>query len=78
MARFEVQGTATWVGDPARMPRGSTGKVREIERRRVFVSWGYDPDVPRDQQPDAERWEAKDDLLPGAVFPVELRERGLL
>lgn len=70
--RFEVQGMATWNGDPAVRPRGSTGKVREIKRHKLFVSWGYKMDVPRDEQPDAERWERRADLLPGFVPEEEL------
>lgn len=69
---FQVQGTVTWVGDDAVRPRGSTGKVRQVSRTRVYVSWGYERDVPRDQQPDAEVWVAREDVLPGFVPEDEL------
>lgn len=72
MRRFETQGRVTWNGDEAVRPRGSTGKVREIKRHKIFVSWGYDRDVPRDEQPNAERWERREDLLPGFVAEENL------
>lgn len=65
-------GTVTWVGDPAVRPRGSTGKARELQRKVVFVTWGYEPGVPRDEQPNAERWERREDLLPGFVAVEDL------
>jgi hypothetical protein len=71
--RFEVLGTVTWVGDDSVRPVGSTGKVRELRRVSVYVDWGYDPDVPRDEQPEAEGWCVRADLRPGFVAEEEAR-----
>lgn len=73
--RFGLLETVTWIGSSDVRPRGSTGKVRELGRRRVYVDWGYERGVPRTEQPHAEGWERREDLLPGFVDEDDLPPR---